>query len=262
LNAKFSPPEAIAEIAVSSQGPQVGAFFDLDGTLVAGFTATVHAGDRIRRRQARIGEVLGIVEAMMRYRFGCMEFERLVVRGAGYLRGECIAELDELGARLFADRIAARVYPHMQEIVQAHQQRGHTVVLSSSALTIHAEPVARFLGITNVLCNHFELDDQGRLTGGIIKPIVWGPQKAAAVQQFCTGNDVALQRSYFYADGDEDAALMSLVGYPRPVNPRAGLAAAAAAHGWPVLRVAASSRGGPGRPLRYLTGLAGQRRRR
>lgn len=262
MTTKFSPPDAIAQIAVSSPGPQVGAFFDLDGTLVAGFTATVHAGDRIRRRQARIGEVLGVLEAMMRYRFGRMEFERLVVRGAGYLRGESIADLDELGERLFSDRIASRIYPHMQEIVRAHQQRGHTVVLSSSALTIHAKPVARFLGITHVLCNHFELDDQGLLTGGIIKPIVWGPKKAAAAQQFCAYNDVALQRSYFYADGDEDVALMSLVGYPRPVNPRSGLAATAAEHGWPVLRVAASSRSGPAKSLRYLAGLADQRRRR
>ena len=53
----------------------------------------------------------------------------------------------------------------MHEIVRAHQQRGHTVVLSSSALTIHAEPVARFLEISHVLCNHFELDDHGLLTG-------------------------------------------------------------------------------------------------
>jgi phosphoserine phosphatase len=47
-----------------------------------------------------------------------------------------------------------------------------------------------------------------------------------------------MQRSYFYADGDEDVPLMSVVGHPRPVNPRSGLAAAAAANGWPVLRVA------------------------
>ena len=81
----------------------------------------------------------------------------------------------------------------MHEIVQAHQERGHTVVLSSSALSIQALPVARFLGITNVQCNHFELDEQRRLTGGIVKPVVWGATKAAAVQQFCTDNDVALQ---------------------------------------------------------------------
>ncbi|MCW2690207.1 MAG: serB 1 [Mycobacterium sp.] len=249
------PADPIAEIAASPQGPRIGAFFDLDGTLVAGFTATAHAGDRIRRRQARIGEVLGVVEATMRYRVGRMQFERLIVRAAGYLRGESIADLDELGERLFADHIASRVYLQMSEIVQAHQSRGHTVVLSSSALTIHAEPVARFLGITHVVCNHFELDDRGVLTGGITKPVVWGPQKAAAVQRFCADRGIALQGSYFYADGDEDVALMSLVGHPRPVNPRAGLAATAAERGWPVLRVAGPGRSVARRSLRLLAGF-------
>lgn len=248
---RFSPRDAMAEIGASSPGPGVGAFFDLDGTLVEGFTAAVHVSDRIRRRQAGIGELLGVFEAALRYKFGRMEFERLIIRAAGYMRGELLAELDDLGQRLFVERVAPRVYSHMHEIVQAHQERGHTVVLSSSALSIQALPVARFLGISNVQCNHFELDERGRLTGGIVKPIVWGTTKAAAVRQFCADNDVALQHSYFYADGDEDAASMTLVGCPRPVNPRSGLAAAAAAHGWPVMCLA-SGRRGPVRRLRHL----------
>ena len=246
------PSDPVAEIAASPAGPHIGAFFDLDGTLVDGFTATAHASDRIRRRQARVGEVVGVIEASMRYRFGRIQFERLITRAAGYLRGESLTELDELGERLFIERVASRVFPYMNEIVQAHQQRGHTVVLSSSALTIHAEPVARFLEITHVLCNHFELDDDGRLTGRIAKPVVWGRNKATAVQRFCGSNDVDLQRSYFYADGDEDAALMVLVGHPRPVNPRSGLAAMAADRGWPVLRVVGSGRR---RSLRRLAGF-------
>lgn len=229
--------DPVAEIAASPSGPQIGAFFDLDGTLVDGFTATAHASDRIKRRQARVGEVLGVVEAALRYRLGRMKFEHLLTRAAGYLRGESLAELDVLGEQLFVDRVESRVFPHMREIVAAHQKRGHTVALCSSALTIHAEPVARFLQIDHVLCNHFEVDDAGLLTGRIAKPVVWGRKKAAAVQQFCETNAVDLQRSYFYADGDEDAALMHLVGQPRPVNPRSGLAAAAAENGWPVLRV-------------------------
>lgn len=190
MTAKLSTPAAVVEITAGLPGPRVGAFFDLDGTLVSGFTATAHAGDRIRRRQAGIGE------------------------------------------------------------------HGHTVVLSSSALTIHAEPVARFLGITRVLCNHFELDLAGVLTGEITRPIVWGPKKAAAVQQFCAANSVVLQDSYFYADGDEDLALMSLVGHPRPVNPRSRLAAVSAERGWPVLRVATSA-SGRRRRSRLLAGLGG-----
>jgi HAD superfamily hydrolase (TIGR01490 family) len=249
------PPAAdpIAEIAASPSGPQVGAFFDLDGTLVDGFTATAHASDRIRRRQARVGEVLGVIEASMRYRLGRMRFEHLLTRAAGYLRGESLTDLDALGERLFVERVAARVFPAMHEIVQAHQARGHTVVLSSSALTIHAEPVARFLEIDHVLCNHFELDDDGRLTGRVARPVVWGRNKASVVQHFCEGNDVDLQRSYFYADGNEDAALMKLVGLPRPVNPRPGLAATAAEHGWPVLQVTGSGRRRR-RSLRRLVG--------
>jgi len=248
---RLSPADAIAEIGASTPGPGIGAFFDLDGTLVDGFTAAAHVGDRIRRRQANIGELLGVLEGALRYRFGRLEFEHLIVRAAGYLRGESLADLDELGERLFVERVASRLYSHMHEIVQAHQDRGHTVVLSSSALSIQALPAARFFGIANVQCNHFELDGQGRLTGGIVKPIVWGATKAAAVEQFCSDNDVAVERSYFYADGDEDAASMSLVGYPRPVNPRSGLAAAAAAHGWPVMCLT-SGRRGPVRALRYL----------
>jgi HAD superfamily hydrolase (TIGR01490 family) len=137
-------------------------------------------------------------------------------------------------------------------VVRAHQQRGHTVVLSSSALTIHAEPVARYLEIPDVLCNHFELDDRGLLTGRIARPVIWGANKAKAVRRFCDDNDVDLQRSYFYADGNEDVALMKLVGNPRPVNPRPGLAAMAATEGWPVLLVAGA--GGPKSRSRRLVG--------
>ena len=242
------PSGRIAEIAASPAGPAVGAFFDLDGTLVSGFTATAHAGDRIRRRQARIGEILGVLEASIRYRLGRMQFERLIVRAAGYLRGESLSELDELGEQLFLRHISSRVYPLMSDVVSAHQERGHTVALCSSALTIHAEPVARALGITRLLCNHFDVDENGLLTGDIERPIIWGARKADAAQSFCRDNGVDLQRSYFYADGDEDVPLMSAVGHPRPVNPRSGLAAAAAANGWPVLRVTVA--GGKGWSVR------------
>lgn len=225
------------EIASGPHGAHVGAFFDLDGTLVSGFTATAHAGHRIHARQASLGEVLGVLEASLRYRLGRMEFERLIVRAAGYLRGDSLQDLDELGEYLFRRHIETRVFARMRDVVRAHQDLGHTVVLSSSALTIHADPVARHLGIDRVICNHFEVDGAGLLTGGIVTPIVWGPGKAEAVQRFAVRSDVALTESYFYADGDEDAALMRVIGHPRPVNPRSGLAAEAERSGWPVLRV-------------------------
>ncbi len=254
MNAEAHVASLLAEVAAGPAGPLVGAYFDLDGTLVSGFTATVHAGHRIRNRQARVGEVLGVIEASIRYRLGRMEFERLVERAGGYLRGESLAELDELGEWLFQRHVEARVFAAMRDVVRAHQDRGHTVVLSSSAMTIHAEPVARHLGVTNVICNHFEVDEHGRLTGGIESPVVWGRAKAAAVERFSAAKGIDLQQSYFYADGNEDISLMRLVGHPRPVNPRSGLAAEAARRGWPVLSLSGPDRRGPAYALRRRVG--------
>jgi putative phosphoserine phosphatase/1-acylglycerol-3-phosphate O-acyltransferase len=76
----------------------------------------------------------------------------------------------------------------------------------------------------------------GRLTGELEQPVIWGPTKAEAVQRHAAEHGVDLDRSYFYADGDEDVPLMHLVGHPRPVNPRRRLAAVAKARGWPAVR--------------------------
>ena len=248
--------DPLAAIAKATPGPAVGAFFDLDGTLVAGFTPTAHAADRLRRGQARIGEVLGVVEASLRYKLGRMQFGPLLTRAATYLRGESLAELDEVCERLFTEHIEGRIYPVMRAVVDAHRERGHTLVLSSSALSIHVRPVARDLGIEHMVCNTFELDDDGLLTGRVNRPVVWGRQKAEAVQRFCDTRGVDMARSYFYADGDEDVPLMQLVGNPRPVNPRGALAELAQSHGWPVLRVSAPGQRGTASALDHLPGLA------
>jgi len=92
-----------------------------------------------------------------------------------------------------------------------------------------------------VLCNRFEAKD-GLLTGEVDRPVIWGPTKADAVQKLADDLGIDLSQSYFYADGDEDLALMHLVGHPRPTNPGKRLAKVAAKRGWPVLRF--TSRGG------------------
>ena len=152
-------PGSVAEIEASPAGPEVGAFFDLDGTLVAGFTGVIMTQDRLRRRQMSVGEFIGMVQAGLNHQLGRSEFEDLIGKGARMLRGNSLDDIDELAERLFEQKIVGRIYPEMRELVRAHMARGHTVVLSSSALTVQVEPVARFLGIQNVLSNKFETDE-------------------------------------------------------------------------------------------------------
>ena len=255
-NPQLRLPGSVAEIEASPAGPEIGAFFDLDGTLVAGFTGVVMTQDRLRRGQMSVGEFIGMVQAGLNHQLGRSEFEDLIGRGARMLRGNSVDDIDELAERLFVQKIVSRIYPEMRELVRAHMARGHTVVLSSSALTVQVEPVARFLGIENVLSNRFETDDDGLITGEVKRPIIWGPGKARAVQVFAGANGVDLARSYFYADGDEDVALMYLVGNPRPTNPAGKMAAVAAKRGWPVLRFSSRSGASPLSQLRTAAGIA------
>lgn len=249
-------PGSVAEIMAAPEGPSVGAFFDLDGTLVAGFTGVIMTQDRLRRRQMSVGEFIGMVQAGLNHQLGRSEFEDLIGKGARMLRGSSLSDIDELAERLFVQHVRNRIYPEMRELVRAHMARGHTVVLSSSALTVQVEPVARFLGIENVLSNKFETDEDGLITGEVLRPILWGPGKANAVQAFAARNGVDLAKSYFYADGDEDVALMYLVGNPRPTNPAGKLAAVAAKRGWPVLRFTSRSGSSPISQLRTVAGVA------
>ena len=248
-------PGSVAEIMASPPGPKVGAFFDLDGTLVAGFTAVILTQERLRRRDIGVGELLSMVQGALNHSLGRLEFEDLIGKASMALAGRLLTDLDEIGERLFNQRIESRIYPEMRELVRAHVTRGHTVVLSSSALTIQVNPVARFLGINNTLTNKFETNEDGLLTGGVVKPILWGPGKASAVQRFAAEHDIDLKDSYFYADGDEDVALMYLVGNPRPTNPEGKMAAVANRRGWPILKF--DSRGSVGlrRQIRTLAGF-------
>ena len=246
-------PGSVAEVDASPEGPGTGAFFDLDGTLVAGFTVAAVTKDRLRRREVGATEFLHMMQLAVEYRLGRNQFENVIEGAVRSTRGRLAEDVEEMGERIFQQSVADLIYPEMRELVRAHQRRGHTVVLSSSALTMQAEPVARYLGIDYVVCNRFVVDELGILTGELQRPVIWGTSKATSVQKFAAEHQVNLRSSYFYADGDEDLALMHLVGNPRPVNPGPELTKVAERRGWPILRF--SSRGGGG-PLGAVRSLA------
>ena len=246
-------PGSVAEVDASPEGPGIGAFFDLDGTLVAGYTVAAVTKDRLRRREVGATEFVHMMQLALEYRLGRHQFENVIEGAVRSTKGRLAEDVEEMGERIFRQAVADLIYPEMRELVRAHQRRGHTVVLSSSALTMQAEPVARYLGIDHVVCNRFIVDELGILTGEIQRPVIWGTSKATSVQRFAAEHQVDLRSSYFYADGDEDLALMHLVGNPRPTNPGPGLTKVAERRGWPILRF--SSRGGGG-TLGTVRGLA------
>ncbi len=243
----------VEDVLAAPASPKVGAFFDLDGTLIAGYTAAVFLKHRIRHRQVGIGELSRTVGLWLRTQAGSADFADILRLTAAGWKGRTDTELRELGQALFDKHLRDRVYPEMRQLVRAHQRQGHTVVLSSSATTYQTGPVAAALGIDHILCSELTIADG--LLSGDVGADTFGPRKAVAVQQFASEHSVDLSASYAYADGDEDAALLHLVGNPRAVNPSGHLAKVAGRRGWPVLHL--SSRGGERSVPHIVRNIAG-----
>ncbi len=234
--------DVIQEIEKAPEGPQIGAFFDFDGTLIAGFSATVFLKEQLRRGDISPYHFLDLLAALAQFSLGTLGFSGLMTSAAQFMRGASESEYMEFGQELYEQQIARKVYPESRAMVQAHMARGHTVAVISSATPYQVEPMARDLGVEHIICSRYEVRD-GEFTGGIERPLCFGEGKVLAAERLAKEFGVDLDRSYFYSDSDDDLELLQRVGFPRPLNPNNRLAAIAEEEGWPVRRF--RSRGQP-----------------
>jgi len=248
MTGTLTADEAIRGVLAGPSGPHIGAFFDLDGTLVEGYTANTFFTDSIRRRDIAPGDVARSLLSAVDGALGG-DPTALGKHGAAAMAGRDADTMLELGERLFAQKIAAAVRPQARELVRAHQRMKHTVAVASAATRFQIEPLARDLGISNVLCTEVEVVD-GVITGELAGPMLWGEPKGAAVRAFAREHGVDLTVSYAYGNGDEDVPFLGSVGNPHPLNPHTGLAVAAQTYGWPILMLQEPNSGG----LRALAG--------
>ncbi|HEY2196503.1 MAG TPA: HAD-IB family hydrolase, partial [Mycobacterium sp.] len=210
--------ELIEQIKMAPDGPKVAAFFDFDGTLIDGYSAGALYAHRARNFELGPDEFVRTLRSALGGPLDEVAFEDLLVQGIRGWVGRTEDDLMELGEQLFTQEIAGSLFYGAWRLVRAHQNRGHTVVVATSATRMQAQPMARELGIEHVLCTELETE-QGVLTGQLAGRTLWGDGKAAAVKEFARRQRISLRNCYGYANGDEDIAMLDTVGFPHPVNP-------------------------------------------
>ncbi|MCK9247387.1 MAG: HAD-IB family hydrolase [Solirubrobacteraceae bacterium] len=228
--------ELVARIRAAPAGPSTVACFDYDGTVISGFSASRFYAHRLRNWQigpVELAKTLALVRRGIRT---AEDFDDLLALSLGAWTGAFEEDLQQLGRRLFRSEIAERLHPEVWPLIAAHHERGHAVVLATSATRFQIEPAARELDVDTIICTEVEVDGDGRLTGRALGTPPWGAGKARALLDLLDERGADPADAFAYSNGDEDVPLLESVGHPAAVEPEPGLRERAIDEGWPVLR--------------------------
>lgn len=231
-----SKTEALtADILAGESGPHIGAYFDLDRTLINGFSAKDFFKSRILSGKVTSKELVSQFAGGLVYATGNGNFAGMAALSAKGVKGISEQVFADLGEEVYQKHLAQAIYPEARALVEAHLAKGHTVAIVSAATPYQVNPIARDLGIAHVKCTRMEVKE-GLFTGDVIEPACWGEGKAIAGRQLAEEFGIDMGKSYFYTDSAEDLPLLEIVGNPRPLNPDSKLSVLAFQNDWPVSR--------------------------
>ncbi len=184
---------------------------DVDSTLIRDEVIELIADE-----VGRGGEVAAITARAMA---GELDFEQSLRARVALLAG---AEVDAL------DRAAARVRltPGARTLVGTLRRLGYTVALVSGGFDHVVTPIATLLGIDHAVANRLEVVD-GRLTGGLVGPILDRAGKARELRRIAELERIPLEQTVAIGDGANDLDMIAAAGLGVAFNAKPVVRAAA-----------------------------------
>ena len=115
--------------------------------------------------------------------------------------------------------ILPRIYPEMLEEVHRHQDEGRATFIVSAAGNEMVAQLAGVLGMEGGIGTSYEVGPDGRYTGRLNGPFVYGEGKVEAMQRFADEHGIDMAESYAYSDSVSDLPMLRSVGNAVVVNP-------------------------------------------
>ncbi|MCS6915840.1 MAG: HAD family hydrolase [Myxococcales bacterium] len=221
------------------QGPfcRSAAFYDVDGTLIR--TNIVHAFAYYARNQPTLlgslwktaQTALSVPMFLVADKLSRKLFNQLFY---AYYAGQSEDRLIVLAEDLFEEVIRPSIFPGARDLIAESRRAGCRPVLVSGGLDFTLRPLARYLGIEDIIANRLEFD-RGYATGQLGRPFVAGATKAQILRDFALQHDIDLAQSWAYSDSYSDYPMLAAVGRPTAVNPDLRLRAVARSYNWPII---------------------------
>jgi putative phosphoserine phosphatase/1-acylglycerol-3-phosphate O-acyltransferase len=213
--------------------PRIGAFFDMDKTLIAENSGALYMRRRYEQGEIDTLELARGLGAYLRYKVGMLDISAWTRDAMSVFEGEREEELERQAEEWLSEAVLDKVYPEARDVVRGHQEQGHLVAIVSGATRFVVGPLARHLGIEHYLYTRLETRG-GAFTGKVVEPVCFEEGKIYWLRELVERERIDLARSYFYTDSITDLPLLELVGHPVVTNPDPLLYREAARRHWPV----------------------------
>ena len=99
------------EIREGPSGPKIAAFFDVDRTLLAGFSAVSFLLERIMTGRMGLGELARGLRGTLSFALGRTGFSGFVAAHTQAYRGITETWMDALGQEVFDKHLATQIFP-------------------------------------------------------------------------------------------------------------------------------------------------------
>jgi HAD superfamily hydrolase (TIGR01490 family) len=153
---------------------------------------------------------------------------------------DVFAEIPEREVERMAPEVLAgilpRIYPQMLDEVHRHQDEGRATFIVSAAGNDLVKALAAVLGMEGGIGTRWGIGEDGKYTGRMDGPFVYGEGKVEAMRRFADRHEIDLGESWAYSDSVSDLPMLRAVGQAVVVNPDSPLLAIARQEGWQVMR--------------------------
>lgn len=213
------------------------AFFDLDKTVIARSSTLAFVGRMYKAGlMGRPALLRASISQLIYVLFGADEGQLARTRDSllKLTKGWDRSEVERVVEEALEEIVSPIVYAEALFLIDEHLREGRRVFIVSASPEEVVRPLARYLGVPDVVATRPATDAEGRYTGEV-EEYVYGPAKAAAVERLAAVQGIELADSFAYSDSATDLPLLEIVGYPHAVNPDRELREVATERGWPIL---------------------------
>lgn len=228
--------ETLHAITQAPRSSTTGAFFDLDKTIIG--TSAAFAFNKVLRDEGLItrSDIFRLSYVQIGYMLNGADDEQMEKIRQSIARvstGWDARQVEEIVSRTLDEHVEPFVYKRALQLLNAHREQGHTIVILSASGETMVKHIAKMLNVEHFYATRMGIEN-GTYTGEI-EFYCQGEGKRQAMEEFATHNTINLADSFAYSDSITDLPMLMAVGKPTAINPDRALKREATLNNWPTL---------------------------